>query len=536
MYARAGTAKVSSPRGASLLTDRGPSVPSALYTIGAVVVLVGASLIPEWRNTWHMFTSPPNACGHFVLAVIGDDINGVPAAKVILDERLRVTSTGIVTQKNRASSAFRYIVFDYAETCLGMSISGNSYRDDGCKAFANVILPKIAASACSRSAINDEVTESTQRVALVWFGSKPPSTMSARPSMYTPMSVMDQPCDSVLSDFDAKGGANYEHYTLASKRTVRALAYGSDAVVRYFSGGEQRDFTSTPATVRRQHGCSAADGDKRTSTGEVACQSHRGDASELHDKPPKGWENETHLSLAFGYVRKTDFAAAPLDVADDDKLIIAGEIVMHSDEDDYMRELARVAAGGGGDRRILEVGFGMGISGSYIQEFGCKLHVFIEANVEVLKRGMAWAKTPKARSPVKFIEGFSGEVLPRLEAESFEGIFVDPFPSLFHDGSMKEYRRLLRPGGTLAFFLETPTPDDEVSTKRQVLDPVNDIMREAGWTDEEIGIENWKLMVMDIREDCGEMSKVEAQAGAHENICPLTRIGFFLTNVTRISL
>ncbi len=87
---------------------------------------------------------------------------------------------------------------------------------------------------------------------------------------------------------------------------------------------------------------------------------------------------------------------------DDSTPTILGHPVMERWEDDYMRELARIAAREGG--RILEVGFGMGISARHIQSQTIDEHWIVEANSDVLAAAATFATW--ARSRVRLMHGF----------------------------------------------------------------------------------------------------------------------------------
>ena len=55
----------------------------------------------------------------------------------------------------------------------------------------------------------------------------------------------------------------------------------------------------------------------------------------------------------------------------------------------------------------------------------------MEVNDEVFQLGLAWQKSTRVRSSVEFIKGYASDVLPRFSSSSFDGIFVDPFPSAY---------------------------------------------------------------------------------------------------------
>jgi len=105
-------------------------------------------------------------------------------------------------------------------------------------------------------------------------------------------------------------------------------------------------------------------------------------------------------------------------------LVILGEAVMEDWETPYMKVLADIATRNGG--LVLELGFGMGISSSFIQRHNIKKHIIIEANKEVAEKARIFAK--KAPHKVKILEGLWEEVIDKIPDNSIDGILFDTYP------------------------------------------------------------------------------------------------------------
>merc|ERR1712194_149727 len=94
-------------------------------------------------------------------------------------------------------------------------------------------------------------------------------------------------------------------------------------------------------------------------------------------------------------------------------------------EKPYMEELARVATSQGG--KVLEVGFGLGLSASAVQR--CEKveeHIIIEANAGVVEHGKKWAESQPHK--VTFKHGLWQDVVASLEDESLDGVLYDTYP------------------------------------------------------------------------------------------------------------
>lgn len=89
-----------------------------------------------------------------------------------------------------------------------------------------------------------------------------------------------------------------------------------------------------------------------------------------------------------------------------------------------MQALAKVASSRGG--RVLELGFGLGLSSGFIQDYGVTEHIIVEPNFEVFKRLMEFKNASK--STIIPILAKWQEVIDLFEPESFDGILFDTIP------------------------------------------------------------------------------------------------------------
>jgi len=181
-----------------------------------------------------------------------------------------------------------------------------------------------------------------------------------------------------------------------------------------------------------------------------------------HQEQPK-WNDQRDATLrerlSIGFFDMKDKWTTAEAAYTNETLTICGHPVMERWEEDYMKELATIAAMNGG--AVLEVGYGMGISSGFIQEHNVDKHLIIEANTEVLERAKIFAG--RAKRPVQLISGFWEDVVPEIAEGSLSGILFDTYPLVpeevhkNHFSFFREAHRMLRPGGTLTYY------SDEIS-------------------------------------------------------------------------
>jgi len=153
---------------------------------------------------------------------------------------------------------------------------------------------------------------------------------------------------------------------------------------------------------------------------------------------------------------KPDYLRQRLKYTADGKALLDSDqdAVMMQWEAPLMQAHARILAETPG-KRVLNVGFGMGIIDSYLQECQPSLHVIIEAHPDVYKRMLAdgWDQKPN----VRICFGKWQDVMPQLVAENVEvdAIFFDTYGEHFldlEDFHVEMVKILSRPNGIYSFF------------------------------------------------------------------------------------
>ncbi len=147
---------------------------------------------------------------------------------------------------------------------------------------------------------------------------------------------------------------------------------------------------------------------------------------------------------------------------DEHNLFIAGQQVMQDWELPLMDAMAKVVTESHGD--ILEAGFGMALSATCIQKWGCRSYTILEANDEVVKRFHEWKKQFPGRD-IRLIHGRWHDTHHQVPDESKDGVFFDTVPT-FEDEYLREVidnvvmaedffpvaARVLRPGGIFTWY------------------------------------------------------------------------------------
>ncbi len=160
--------------------------------------------------------------------------------------------------------------------------------------------------------------------------------------------------------------------------------------------------------------------------------------------------------LNIGFPTKENWIKSPAQFTPH-TLRVAGHPVMESWEQGYMDALADIATKNGGT--VLEVGYGMGISASAIQNLGrVSSHFIIEAHPGVARKFIEDFADRANAQQIHLITGFWEDVTGAMADNSFDGILFDTYPlseeeiHSNHFWFFKEAHRLLKPGGVLTYY------------------------------------------------------------------------------------
>lgn len=157
------------------------------------------------------------------------------------------------------------------------------------------------------------------------------------------------------------------------------------------------------------------------------------------------------------FIDEVPWATATAEYAEDE-LIIAGQQVMQAWEANLMEAMADITARSHGD--VLEIGFGMGISASMIQERGVASHTIIELNDDVLARAQEW-RSAIPDADIRIVGGSWQDTIASLG--KFDAVLYDVYPaSDLEFAKMAEVPfpadffvaagNLLRPNGVFTYY------------------------------------------------------------------------------------
>ncbi|KAE8659155.1 subtilisin-like protease-like [Hibiscus syriacus] len=147
-------------------------------------------------------------------------------------------------------------------------------------------------------------------------------------------------------------------------------------------------------------------------------------------------------------VSEGDYLEDRVNFSEDKLMDSDSKAVMMAWEKPLMEAHAKAVCTGSGN--ILNVGFGMGLVDTAIQQYGPVTHTIVESHREVYERMLqiGWGK----KDNVKIIFGRWQNVLSQLE--SYDGIFFDTYGEYYED--LRDFHRhlpkLLKPGGIYSFF------------------------------------------------------------------------------------
>ncbi len=103
--------------------------------------------------------------------------------------------------------------------------------------------------------------------------------------------------------------------------------------------------------------------------------------------------------------------------------ILSDNEIMEDWQIPLMRRMAEIASASGGD--VLEVGFGQGVSSSFIQAGGVLSHTIVECNESVIGRFHEWRRDyPK--SDIRLIEGRWQDVTDQFQ--QYDAVFLHTYP------------------------------------------------------------------------------------------------------------
>ncbi len=195
-----------------------------------------------------------------------------------------------------------------------------------------------------------------------------------------------------------------------------------------------------------------------------------------------------------GFVTKKEDWIKKEAVYDKHSLKIAGHPVMEDWELNYMNTLARIATQNGG--KILELGYGLGLSANAIQSVKIDNHYIIECNIGVIEKCIIDQKNAIESNKLHLLTGFWEDITPMIANESLDGILFDTYPLTEeevhgnHFWFFKEAFRMLKPSGIFTYYSDEATDFSENHMEK---------LLEAGFKKENISFE---ICNLDTPPDC----------------------------------
>ena len=156
--------------------------------------------------------------------------------------------------------------------------------------------------------------------------------------------------------------------------------------------------------------------------------------------------------------------------------------VMMDWETPIMRRSAEWVTNGGKAESVLELGFGMGISAGFIQNYQPVQHTIIETHLAIAERANAWARERntyydrnRLKNRVTILGGKDwydefGKEFAQSGLQEFDAIFIDTY----QDTKIHEFKnyitKFLKVGGRMTWWnpMENFIPDQTTKNRREV--------------------------------------------------------------------
>ena len=143
-----------------------------------------------------------------------------------------------------------------------------------------------------------------------------------------------------------------------------------------------------------------------------------------------------------------------------DSLIIQGQQVMQAWERPLMEAMAAIAAASHGD--VLEIGFGLGLSATFLQVTGIRSHTIVESNDEVCAMARRWRDQYPDRD-IRIVHSTWQDAMAALA--QFDAILFDAYPQdepdfaetaiksvTFAENFFQPAAERLRPNGVFTYY------------------------------------------------------------------------------------